>query len=211
MKIGIDIDGVINNLEEYHVAFGSRFCYERGISFHLDIKEYELTTMYQWDEITEKQFYDTYYYIFLTSPEFIRIHAREIMQKLYGENELIIITARLECDVPPGISLSMYDITRNWLVDNSIPFHKLVFSPADKSQILQTYNIDIMIEDNPGFLQEANNISIPFLCFDTDYNRISLPDNVVRVYSWNDILHIIKALKRRGTNEELYFNNYYAR
>ena len=71
MRIGIDIDGVLNNLQEYHMAFGTRFCYDQNLPFIFHPEEYTVRDMFEWDLKTERKFYEEYYALFITSPEFV--------------------------------------------------------------------------------------------------------------------------------------------
>ena len=57
MHIGIDIDGVLNNLDEYHIIQGSKFCYENNLPLDLHIEKYKLRSKFNWDKATERQFY----------------------------------------------------------------------------------------------------------------------------------------------------------
>ena len=41
MKIGIDIDGVITNYEQFLLDYGSKYCYENSIPINVDINEQE--------------------------------------------------------------------------------------------------------------------------------------------------------------------------
>ncbi len=52
-----------------------------------------------------------------------------------------------------------------------------------------------MIEDNPLFFQKYSSLlNIPLLCFDTLYNTQISGMNVIRVYSWYDILQKIHLI-----------------
>lgn len=64
MNIGIDIDGVINNLDEYHIVEGTKFCYENMLPFNFHINEYKLRNKFNWDRKMEQQFYLQNYMFF---------------------------------------------------------------------------------------------------------------------------------------------------
>ena len=191
MRIGIDIDGVLNNLQEYHMAFGTRFCYDHNLLFTFHPEEYSVRDMFEWDPETEKKFYEAYYAIFLTSPEFIKTHAKDALRLLHRQNILYIITARLEEDVPLSMNQSMYDITKEWLDKNELCYDHLLFGEANKLKLIEQFRLDIMIEDNPVLLKKSGDSKIPFLCFDASYNRIALPENVMRVHSWYEALILL--------------------
>lgn len=191
MRIGIDIDGVLNNLQEYHMSFGTRFCYEQNLPFTFHPEEYKVRDMFEWDLETEKKFYEAYYSVFLTSPDFIKIHAKDALRLLHRQNTLYIITARLEEDVPLSMNQSMYEITKKWLDKNKLCYDHLLFGKPNKFELIEQLQLNCMIEDNPALLRKSGNSKMPFLCFDASYNRIALPENVIRVHSWYEALFLL--------------------
>lgn len=193
MKIGIDIDGVLNNLDEYYIICGTKFCFEKGIPFCMHIDKYNLTDKFDWNKSTEIQFYQENYLNFLTSSNYLRIGASEVLQELYKDNNIVIITARQQADIPTHYKLTIEQITEQWLKNNLIPYNKLIFTNSNKTDVLLSEKIELMIEDNPEYLNKVAHMPITFLCFDTNYNRIQLPQNVHRIYSWHEILVFIRT------------------
>lgn len=191
VHIGIDIDGVLNNLDEYHIIQGSKFCYENNLPFDFHIEKYKLRSKFNWNKATERQFYKQNYLSFLTTSVYLRSAASEVIQKLYKKHNITIITARQSQDVPSYVNKTIEQITRQWLDDNLIPYNQLLFTESNKSDMLLTERITLMIEDNPEYLKQVSDIPITFLCFDANYNRIRLPANVHRIYSWYEILMYI--------------------
>lgn len=196
MKIGIDIDGVINNLEAYHKELGTKFCYENNFHRMICPDEYKARDIFGWDRKIERVFYAKYYSILIYTDRFLRADAIEVMQKLHVNNELFIITARVETDVPSDTKLNMKDITRHWLINNHIPFDKLIFSKADKTPIINELKLDWMIEDSPIFFKNSDISHTKFICFDASYNQELSNKRFIRAYSWYDILQIIENFDR---------------
>ena len=128
---------------------------------------------------------------FLTTSVYLRPVASEVIQKLYKRHNITIITARQSQDIPSYVNKTIEQITRQWLDDNLIPYDQLLFTGSNKSDMLLTEKITLMIEDNPEYLKQVSDTPINFLCFDANYNRIRLPANVHRVYSWHEILMYI--------------------
>lgn len=191
MRIGIDIDGVLNNLEEFQRTMGTRFCYENGLSYNFNPNEYKIRNMFHWDRTIEKQFYDTYYSLFLTTSIFLRNDAVDALDILYRTNTLFLITARLEEDTPLDSNQTMHGLTQNWLNSNHLCYDYLLFSPPDKLSTIAKYDLDLMIEDNPYLLIKSSCSTIPFFCFNAAYNQFPLPSNVTRIYSWYEILILL--------------------
>lgn len=81
-----------------------------------------------------------------------------------------------------------------YLKNNNILYDKLVFSTKEKYKEIVKYNIDIMIEDNVQNINEIiKNTDAKVFCFNTPYNVSCQHSNIIRVYTWYDIL-----IKMRG-------------
>ena len=117
MNIGIDIDGVIADIEPYVFEYGSKLLYDKGRSLeNIDKEKYETYQIFNWDRDDEHEFWDKYMLDYYTNAP-TRIFASEVIRKLKEEgHNIYIITAR-------GIS------------------------EKDKKKIVREYNIDVMIED----------------------------------------------------------------
>ncbi len=196
MNIGIDIDGVINNLDEYHIVEGTKFCYENMLPFNFHINEYKLRNKFNWDRKMEQQFYLQNYMFFLTTSQYLRPGAKDVIQKLYKNHNIFIITSRQNKDIPEHIETSISDITTQWLHNNCLPYNQLIFTTSDKSETLIKEEITLMIEDNPEYLKQVSDIPINFLCFNTNYNLNKFPANVSRIYSWYEILIYIENINQ---------------
>lgn len=78
MKVGIDIDGVLTNLERFQIDYGSFYCYQHQIEEELNPKSYQLfkrkpeRIMEFWEEYLEKY----------SLEEPMRPFANDIIQKM---------------------------------------------------------------------------------------------------------------------------------
>lgn len=192
MNIGIDIDGVLNNLDEYYIVKGIQYCYQHRIPYVMHIDKYKLREKYDWDKTTERAFYQENYVRFLMSTVYLRPYAVEVILSLHKKHHIIIITSRQSHDIPAYINETVEGLTKRWLDENGIVYDKLIFTKSNKTNIILREKITIMIEDNPEYLSQVSNVPIDFLCFDTNYNRKTFPNNVYRIYSWHEILSFIE-------------------
>lgn len=192
MNIGVDIDGVLNNLDMFQVAEGMKYCYEHDLPNDLDINKYKVRDKFSWNKTTEQLFFKEKYASLLIDNTYLRPYTNEVMELLFKKHRIIIITARQEKDVPVHLNESMKTLTNNWLKNNGLLYDKLIFTETNKTDIILSEKIDIMIEDNPDYLSIISNIPIIFLCFDSSYNRKRFSNNVYRVYSWHQILSFIE-------------------
>lgn len=195
--IGVDIDGVVNDLTLFHVACGTKYCLNNNIIYTVTNNHMDSADIFQWNAHTDWLFWEQYYLHLLLRSEFIRPFVSEVTKQLINEGHtLIFITARKDQDLPANEPKSMFDITSRYLQENHIYHSDLVLSQS-KEKVIISKHIDIMIEDNPLFFQKYSSLfNIPLLCFDTLYNTQISGMNVVRVYSWYDVLQKIHSIGR---------------
>lgn len=192
MKIGIDIDGVLTNIEEVQIDYGSKFFYEKGIYKGLDVTKYYVSDMFNVSRDDDFEFWNLVLRDYSINGR-CRNFAPEVISKLKADgNEIFIITARV-ADMH-GYKMSVKQMKKNviyWLAKNNIYYDKLIFSSNDKSKDCIENNIDIMIEDSPKNILQLSKL-IPVICYDAGYNRKCKGNNIKRCYSWYDIYNTLK-------------------
>ena len=93
MNIGIDIDGVLTNDDEYLLDFTSKYCYENNLSGFLDANLYEYSK-YDWDEDTINDYRKKYFVNYCKNVP-ARRFASEVIKKLRKDgHKIFIITGR---------------------------------------------------------------------------------------------------------------------
>lgn len=196
MRIGIDVDGVLTNLEQFQFDYGSKFSYENFNKEIINIDGYEIKDMFDITDKAYNDFWDKYFldYVINEKP---RKFADEITNKLHDDgHEIYIITARYFTETDrERAGDTIENVISNWLNKNNIYFDKIIFSPEDKHEICSSNQIDLMIEDSP---YNVNSLSknIPVICFSAEYNRECIGENIIRCYSWYDIYAKIKHINK---------------
>lgn len=189
MRIGIDIDGVLTDIARFISDYGTKFCYENNIKIQIKKDEYNEEKALGISKENKKRFWNKYllyYAMEYNSREF----AADVIKRLKEKNEIYIITARNEEELPSELSGKMKKIVANWLEKNDIKYDKLIFTTGSKLPYCLENKIDIMIEDSPRNIIEISN-DIEVLCFDNPYNEGIEGKNITRVYSWYDVLEKI--------------------
>ena len=190
MRIGIDIDGTLTDIERFQLDFGSKFFSEYN-KFIVNPYGYESAEVFNVNDELDNKFWDKYYIDYLKN-EPIRRFANEIIKKLKDEgNEIYIITARRG-----GNTISDEEnkvLAKDWLDKNEVKYDKLIFSPEEKLNTCLENKIDIMVEDKP---ENINVIStkIPVICINAGYNQHCNGSNIYRAYSWYDVYYKIKNI-----------------
>lgn len=196
MNIGIDIDGVLTDIEQWQLDYASEFYYEK---YNMDIinpNGYYTNEFYNMPTKYDDEFWAEYFKDYSLNIE-ARKFASEVIEKLKNDgNTIYIITAR--CGYSYNSKTILTDeesnqIVKNWLKEHKIYYDKLIFSPEDKLEICKENNINLMIEDKP---ENINTISkhIPVICFNARYNEQCNGKNIIRCYSWYDIYAKIKKI-----------------
>ena len=195
--IGIDIDGVVNDLSLFHIACGTKYCFENNILCNITNTCLDSTDIFKWPIYTDSNFWECYYSQLLQQATFIRPFVTDVTTQLTNEGHTIIfISSRKDQDLPVFEKYSMYQITKKYLDENGICYSKIILSQK-KDEIIISQNIELMIEDNPTFFSQVGIfLNIPLLCFDTPYNVHVSGANITRVYSWYDILQKIHLIER---------------
>ena len=186
MRVGIDIDGVLTDVESYQLDFGSKFYLYKYNKTVINYKGYDTTSIFDATVKQDNEFWFENIREYVKEPA--RKYSGEVIQKLKDEgNEIYIITARSNnLSYTDMTTEEMRNIVREWLSEYGIHYDKLIFSPEDKVDICLSNNVDLMIEDKP---ENIMNISkyIPVICYNSGYNEHCYGDNITRCYSWYDI------------------------
>lgn len=192
MNIGIDIDGVLTNDDEYILSCTSKYCYENNIQGFIEPYKYEYNKLNWNQELLDD--YRSKYFDEYVDKEPVRKFASEVIKKLKEDgHKIFIITGRHQTynETPEGENMRLR--VKTWLDKNEIVYDKLIFARVPKIKELQENKIDLMIEDSPTTIQVIKD-TVKVLCYDTRYNTNLKCDNMTRVFSWYDIYMKINEL-----------------
>lgn len=193
MRIGIDIDGVLTDIEQWQLDVGGKFFskYDKSV---VNNEGYEISEIFDISNELDDEFWNEYLYEYVTK-EPSRKYASEVIKKLKDDgNEIYIVTARYLTDRDTDDGKKMRKIVVNWLKEQNIYYDEIIFSPEDKKENCKKYNIDIMIEDKVDNINKISSI-IPVICFHAGYNKECKGKNIYRVYNWYDIYNLINGGK----------------
>lgn len=197
MRIGIDIDGVLTNIEQFGMDYISKYCVENNIKFNISTSNYEVTKTFNITSEQEEGFWNEYIENYATN-EKARPFAAEVIKRLKEDgNEIYIITARWRTNRDDDIGNKMRELVMAWLIKNNIVYDKLIFSKAENENKLQEIidnHIDLMIEDSPNNINQLSSV-VHIICYNAGYNRECIGDKITRCYSWYDIYRTIQDIK----------------
>lgn len=195
MNIGIDIDGVLTNDDDYFLDFTSKYCYENNLNGFVNANSYEYRKL-NWDEYTINDYKNKYFLNYVKN-EPARKFASEVIKKLKDDgNKIFIISARYKTAENGNIGKdNIRECTLKWLRKNKIEYDKIIFTKPPKVNEILENKIDIMIEDSPNTINEMVKV-VKVLYYDTRYNRNIENENITRVYSWYDIYRKINEINK---------------
>lgn len=196
MIIGVDMDGVVINDDEYRLDTMSKFCFEHGLPVPAHPYAYEIKCDFSPEE--QQEYTDNYYFEYIENA-LPRRYVSEVIHKLKDDgHRIVIITGRYHTARNDEIGNRVRRISENWLTKNDIPYDQILYTVPPKAEAVRETAVDVMIEDKPETLAVLSAITKTF-CYDCPYNRgLELP-NMTRVFSWYDIYHMITDMTRKKT------------
>lgn len=191
MRIGIDIDGVLTNIERFIVDYGTKFCIENNLPIEIETGYYDESKAFHWTEEQTLKFWNEYIVYYATKYP-VRDFASEVIHKLKEEgHEIYIVTARNEYGLTDEYYGKMRELVDAWLKDNDICYDKIIYTEGSKLPYCVGNYVELLIEDNP---EQVKNVAekLPVFCFDNQYNKNVEGKNITRVFSWYDVYNKIK-------------------
>lgn len=188
MVIGVDCDGVLTDLSTYIWHYGEVYFNKKPI----DKRAYNVTEIFQCTKRQEYKFWLRYFWPYCKK-WLPRDKAVKILGLLNQEgHELYEITARMFVTRRGVLGWYSRHVLRNWGKKSGFSFSDIYFCDEkktfqDKLAGCHRYGIELMIDDKPDVALYLAEKGIRILLFDTEYNQGITHDNIVRVYSWEDI------------------------
>lgn len=194
MRIGIDIDGVLTDMERFLADYGSKYCVENNLPLNIKNVEYDEFKTFNWTEEQGIKFWNEYIIYYATKYP-ARVFTSEVIKKLKEEgHEIYITTARNDYGVPKEyIGKMRGEIVAKWLEENEIPYDKIIYTEGSKLPYVVGNYIELMVEDSPENVKEISS-KVPTFCYNCLYNKDVEGENITRVYSWYDIYYKVKEM-----------------
>jgi uncharacterized HAD superfamily protein len=182
-RFGIDIDGTVTAADTLIPHINKQ--YKTNIVLD-DVTEYDFLSAFKQpvDALEfSRWFKENEGYMYSVSE--LAKDAQTILNNWQSNYELFYISAR---------NLAVLPITQKWFEENEVPYHHIeLIGSHDKLEIAKKHQVDIFFEDkHDNAVNIAEELNIPVILFDTPYNRLSVPKNVIRVYNWLEADNWIK-------------------
>lgn len=175
MKIGIDIDGCLNN---FHAAMSSIIKRDYGIETPEEI--YYMVEELNLDKDEWEAFWEKY------NPELL-----DMMDVTPGAIEVLTKLRRIGCHLTiiTARDYRVAELTIEWLKKHNVPYDEIYFTAEHKHEVCKWKRIKYMIEDNPAYAIKLAEAGIEVALYSRSYNKELKHDNINAVESWDDIYH----------------------
>ncbi|BCZ46672.1 nucleotidase [Clostridium gelidum] len=184
LNICIDIDGTITD-PYYWLRYANNY-FNSNIS-ESQITSYDISKVLNVDRNDYLEFYEKYKFEIHTNQK-LRDDVIDTLDILHKFNNLYFITAR---------DKSLELLTYLYLLNHEIPFDEVfILGTHNKVPKAIDLNCDIFIEDSYDNAIDLSNSGFKVILLDTNYNRFPLNNNIIRAYSWNEILQIITEMSK---------------
>ena len=195
MRIGIDIDGVLTDIEQWQLDVGGKYFSAKGKKVQ-NPNGYEISEIFDVDEKEDSLFWDAYLYDYIMK-EPARKYAADVIHQLRREgNEIYIITARVHTTQHDDQGDEARTIVKQWLCKYQIEYDSIVFSPEEKLENCKKYHIDVMIEDKVDNINKIS-IELPVICFHASYNQKCQGKNIYCAYTWYDVYLYLQEIRQK--------------
>lgn len=200
LNIGIDVDGVLVDLENYQLKHGKKYFSEKFGKNVINANAYDIEQIFGCTHEQREKFWQKYIWEYcLTEP--VIINASEIISKLHNDgHKIVIITGRVYTTKRGFMCMLFRSMLKYWLRKNNIVYDDIVFcsekeSSTDKYNACIEKDIDVMIDDKPeNLLGLANKIEV--ICYPAAWNKETKDERFINVNNWKDIYECISAMEK---------------
>lgn len=197
MKIGIDVDGVLTNLQDYQLKYGKK--YFKNVT---DINEsgYDICDIFHCTRKEREKFWSIYIWKYCLMPN--NSKAIDMINRLKAEgHEIHIITGRAHT-TEEGILGNIFRKMLIWrLKKDNIPYDSIHFcseaeSEVDKVKVCEELGIDVLIDDKKENIEALDN-KINLICLDSLYNKNIKANNYIRTYNFSQVYEELEKLAKQ--------------
>lgn len=182
MKIGVDVDGVLTDLEAYQLKYGKK--YFKDVS-NIDETAYDICDIFHCSREEREKFWTKYIwgYSLTDSP---RQDAKSVIQQLKKDgHEIYILTGRAHTTEDNVRGALFRKMLEYWLEKNGLSYDGIYYCSEDQSStekydLCRQLGIDIMIEDKADNINLIKDIA-DVVCIRTGYNQDVVDEEHVHV------------------------------
>ncbi|QYR22558.1 hypothetical protein KZ483_06220 [Paenibacillus sp. sptzw28] len=182
MHIAVDLDNTVLDATTAHLHFYNE---ASGLSFTPeDVNDFYLYRLYGWNQAERDAVYTQYGHDIHWNSSPLPM-AAEILQQLFNQHKISIITAR---------PLIFRDVTIEWLKQHKIHYHNITLT-ENKLQECINCQVDVLIDDGPHYAEEFALANKHVILYEQPYNLSVTNDLVFRASNWTEVKKHIEYLE----------------
>ena len=197
MNIGIDVDGVLTDINKFQIENGK--CFFNDHMHFMNECAFDFRDMFNCTKEEKDNFWKKYMWKYCLKSECSR-DASDVIKKLKSDdNKIYIFVSRpfvKEKSIRGEIFRSMLKL---WLKKHEIPYDNIIFCSIEKSSEEKYYackelGIDVMIEDqkfNSIIISEMSKVLLMSRPYNVGMNNLS---NIIRVNNFKEIYDEIRKM-----------------
>jgi uncharacterized HAD superfamily protein len=197
MNIGVDVDGVLVELESYQIEVGGKFFKKKYGYDVVNPAGFDVRDIFNCTEKERKNFWKRYIWKHIISRP-ARENSASVLKKLHDEgHKIYIITGRVMVTKKNFLGWLSRTILKNWFRRHRIVYDDIFYcseSNSERDKVLgcQNFDIDMMIEDKTENIMAMSEVT-KVICFDAAYNRDCEGENISRARNWGEVEKIIST------------------
>lgn len=196
MRIGIDLDGVVFDSENYFRACSELFDIKINGKGMVSPNELKAQHRYDWDKTNLHKFLSEYVVkgeeISPTMPL-----AKEVIDMLKKDGHTLITITSRGC-----IDGKEIEVTKERLNKAGISFDKEYYSITNKLEICKKENIDLMIDDLYDTIKLIAENNIKCLYFRAVGIKKYEHENIQEVHNWGEIYRKIREINEKTAKKQ---------
>ena len=200
MNIGIDIDGVLTDLNKFQAEQGQKF-FNDDLHFFNECA-YDFKDMFNCTKKEKEIFWKKNYLNYYLKAECDK-YASVVTKKLKQEgHKIILFTNRTQTSRKDIIGSVYKELLKHWLSKNEIVYDEIIYSDPETSARNKFYtckekNIEIMIEDQKFSAYLESDIC-KVIIINRPYNLGVKIKNIIRVNDFEEIYNNLLLKKQQG-------------
>lgn len=199
MTIGVDIDGVICNLDRYVRVKFEKYLKSKGVKVMRDKTKPGFCNQYGVAAEIEDEFWEKYNFHYAKHVS-MRANASVVLRKLKARgHKIVIITARYKSVENNDTGEKMRSEIKKWLAKHKIAYDEIFFA-NDKVNIVAANKIDVMIEDSVQNILDISKL-VPVIIFRNPANCRFKDKNRLVANSWRDVFGIVQDLEKKDETD----------
>lgn len=198
MNIGIDVDGVLVDLEQYQLKYGELYFKEKYNKNVINPKAYDIKDIFDCTVEEREKFWKKYIWKYCLK-EPMTSGAAETVNKLKKQgHKIFVITGRVHT-TEKGIAGKLFRIMlKYWLRKNKFYYDEIIFCSEDNSHIEKMNiclrkKIDVMVDDKIENLLALKD-KIQILCYSATWNEDIQELDTYRISEFSDVLIRIERI-----------------